>query len=274
MQQKMQQLLKERRASEQGFTLVELAIVLVIIGLIVGGVLVGQDMIQSAEIRSTISQIEEFNTAKNIFKDKYGQLPGDGTRLADFGFTAGDGTNGHSDGNGRIEGCGVAATLLGCENALFWLNLSEANVVPFAPDFTVTGAADEDTVANGTEILSGYLPEISIGSGNFVHAHTLNGLNQYFISNITDASDMTAGANVGDAMSPIQAENFDRKIDDGRPNTGATIAVDTLNTANAADAGAAGDCAVGILRNSAFNTDEDNAGESETVACQMRVRMN
>jgi prepilin-type N-terminal cleavage/methylation domain-containing protein len=51
-----------KAALTAGFTLIELSIVLVIIGLIVGGVLVGQDLVKAAGVRATISQIEKFNT--------------------------------------------------------------------------------------------------------------------------------------------------------------------------------------------------------------------
>jgi prepilin-type N-terminal cleavage/methylation domain-containing protein len=93
----------------QGFTLIELSIVLVIIGLIVGGVLVGQDLIRAAEVRATISQIEKYNTAANTFLGKYGYLPGDikDPDASNFGFISRhmqcqDG--GLGDGNGVIEG--------------------------------------------------------------------------------------------------------------------------------------------------------------------------
>jgi len=52
-----------------GFTLVELSIVLVIIGLIAGGILVGQDMIEAATVRAQISQIEKYETAANAFRN-------------------------------------------------------------------------------------------------------------------------------------------------------------------------------------------------------------
>src|SRR5262249_3826116 len=74
------------RHMTKGFTLIELSIVLVIIGLIVGGVLVGQDMILSAQIRNAIKQVEQFNTATEAFKSKYNCLPGNCANATDYGF--------------------------------------------------------------------------------------------------------------------------------------------------------------------------------------------
>jgi len=62
---------------QQGFTLIELSIVLVIIGLIVGGILVGQDLIKGAEIRATVAQVEKYNSAVNTFRTKFNAMPGD-----------------------------------------------------------------------------------------------------------------------------------------------------------------------------------------------------
>src|ERR1700753_1576823 len=93
----------------QGFTLIELSIVLVIIGLIVGGILVGQDLIKAAEVRAQISQIEKFNTAVNTFRGKFGALPGDLPPAVanQYGFVVGAscvGGWGQRDGNGLIDG--------------------------------------------------------------------------------------------------------------------------------------------------------------------------
>src|ERR1700746_416796 len=94
--------LERRLDVSPGFTLIELSIVLVIIGLIVGGVLVGQDLIRAAEVRATISQIEKYNTAVNTFRGKYNALPGDLNAAAAtaFGFSGRGIPPGAGDGNG------------------------------------------------------------------------------------------------------------------------------------------------------------------------------
>jgi prepilin-type N-terminal cleavage/methylation domain-containing protein len=67
----------EKTNYKSGFTLVELSIVLMIIGLLVSGILVGKDMIRAAELRSITSEKDQFQTAVNLFKNKYLGLPGD-----------------------------------------------------------------------------------------------------------------------------------------------------------------------------------------------------
>lgn len=75
------------------FTLIELSIVLVIIGLIVGGVLVGLDLKEMAEARAQMSQMEKFQLATTTFKLKYNCIPGDCKNAATFGL----GTSGNGD---------------------------------------------------------------------------------------------------------------------------------------------------------------------------------
>lgn len=62
---------------ERGFTLIELSIVLVIIGLLIGGVLQGQEMINNTRIKTTVAQVDAITAAVQTFEDKYRNLPGD-----------------------------------------------------------------------------------------------------------------------------------------------------------------------------------------------------
>lgn len=81
----------------RAFTLVELSIVLVIIGLIAGGVLVGKDLLFAAKTRNQIKQIEDFSTAAVTFRLKYNCLPGDCKTATQFGLGTGSNANGNGD---------------------------------------------------------------------------------------------------------------------------------------------------------------------------------
>jgi prepilin-type N-terminal cleavage/methylation domain-containing protein len=80
---------------QKGFTLVEIAIVLVIIGLLIGGVLKGQSMIYNAKIKRLVNDIEGMRTAVITYQDRYGQLPGDEN---DTNTPTGDSNNGNNNG--------------------------------------------------------------------------------------------------------------------------------------------------------------------------------
>lgn len=90
--------LKKFKKDQAGFTLVEIAIVMVIIGLLIGGVLKGQSMVQNAKVKRVVKQSDEFRAAVMTFFDKYGAFPGD----ENVGnIPPGDGFNG--DGDGQME---------------------------------------------------------------------------------------------------------------------------------------------------------------------------
>lgn len=261
---------------QSGFTLVELSIVLVIIGLIVGGVLAGRDMIAAAEIRSTISQMEAYNTAVNTFRDKFGGIPGDipSNKATQFGFATRDGSAGQGDGNRLIQGCGNTAAdgiIFGCETAVFWADLSSAQMID--RDYStaidgdqLTGLATPAAVTGG--VLTDYIPEADIGQGNYMTIYSANGRNSLAIAGITDIT--AAGVyNSTATMTPQTAFNIDDKLDDGNPLRGVVTAITAVfNVADAAAAAAAGVCIEDT--NNTYNTGSDLFANSPS--CMLGVR--
>lgn len=222
-----------RSCKQGGFTLIELSIVLVIIGLIVGGILVGRDLIFAANIRSQISQIDRYQQGVNTFRSKYGYLPGDipDPDATNFGFIARGPYKGEGDGNGKIEGAfpGVAGTNnagfnLSGESGLFWADLSTARLI----DGSFT-AALADTAASGS--MSLYLPAAKIRSGKTggqaLIAASGGVLNENFFA-VMNATTMNGGVSIlwdgkNGIVTPKEAYAVDSKIDDGMPLTGNVV---------------------------------------------------
>ncbi|MBF0118447.1 MAG: prepilin-type N-terminal cleavage/methylation domain-containing protein [Desulfobacterales bacterium] len=87
------------KKNQSGFTLVEIAIVMVIIGLLIGGVLKGQEMIKNAKTKRIMSDADGLRAAVASYQDRYVQLPGDDTQNPAHGCTGCTAGN----GNGQIE---------------------------------------------------------------------------------------------------------------------------------------------------------------------------
>jgi prepilin-type N-terminal cleavage/methylation domain-containing protein len=114
-----------RSRTESGFTLVEIAIVLVIIGLLLGGILKGQELINSAKVKNLANDFRVIPTYIYAYQDKYRSLPGDDSAaVAHLGTTNTTPTAGN--GNGVIEGAWDAA---GTEAAAFWNHIRKAGLM-------------------------------------------------------------------------------------------------------------------------------------------------
>ena len=90
--------LSVRQQAQRGFTLVEIAIVLVIIGLLLGGVLKGQGLIDSAKVKNIIQQSNSLSAAVNAYQDKFRSLPGDDVQATTHVPSA----TGNGNGDGQI----------------------------------------------------------------------------------------------------------------------------------------------------------------------------
>lgn len=229
---------------------------LVIIGLIVGGVLAGRNLLMAAQARSLITQIDRYKQAAYSFRTKFGYLPGDlpAAPAAQFGFAARGSYAGQGDGNGVIAGnyanaAGSLTPISPCngETGMFWVDLTSANgknvnMVEGRFSAAVPGAVDYGTlgcqVAMGTvSLLTPIMPRASIGRDNYVYvfaggtgtfgAFTPNGMHYFGVSRafgLLVSSNVSAGLNTGVALQVSEAQGIDSKMDDGFPQTGGVTA--------------------------------------------------
>lgn len=131
----------KRMKKQSGFTLVEIAIVLVIIGLLLGGVLKGQELINSAKVKNFATDFRNIPLFIYGYQDKFRALPGDDSR-ADTNVASSVG-----DGDGVIEGAWNSAATT--ESTLFWQHVRAANLAAGA-----TNAA----LKIGDAVPAGFLP--------------------------------------------------------------------------------------------------------------------
>ena len=180
---------------EQGFTLIEIAIVLVIIGLLLGGILKGQELITSARVRNLISQQDGIKAAFFGFQDRFRALPGDYAQASTTINCTPACTNGN--GNGQITANGVAGATVD-EQIAAWEHLSKSGFINGSYTYA---AAPETTTSAPTNPYSRYIQIIydNVYDGNPTARHNIKTGNQI--------------------PSDILAE-VDRKIDDGSATGG------------------------------------------------------
>lgn len=207
------------RQKQMGFTLVEIAIVLVIIGLLLGGVLKGQELVNSAKVKNFANDFRNIPLFIYGYQDRYKALPGDDAQVATHvtGATLAT-TPAGAQGNGVINGVWDTTTVTD-ESALFWQHVRLSN---FAAGPTNTGdAAYFPTNADGGRI------GIESGSG---------GGNE-FITGLTGTYVVCSKGILGKF-----AKQLDTTVDDGNTATGsmrvvaATVVGTTRNTAPVATA--------------------------------------
>ncbi len=155
---------------QTGFTLIELAIVLVIIGLLLGGVLRGQELINSAKVKNMAADFRNTPVYVYAYQDKFRALPGDDAG-AEAHVGAGAGEKGN--GNGTIENAWDSTTA-SHESALFWLHVRKAGLAPGGT--TMTDPAFYPTNSEGGRIgVSSVSPITTLKGQYYMCSKGING---------------------------------------------------------------------------------------------------
>lgn len=221
-------------SAREGFSLVEISIVLVIIGLLAGAVLAGQSLIHSARLRNTIGDITEFRQAITFFHEQYAEYPGDmPTATQNWGKADGGGGDGtgadcrdtistdkttcDGDGDGKIETADASTN----EALRLWQHLANAELLE--NKFTGAFNASGDLEA-GTNV-----PEAPVNGGVYEVYYQNAALfdRTGHLIKLAAITDSTADNAV---LSPHDAFALDEKYDDGKADSGAIVALDALDT--------------------------------------------
>ncbi|WMS45329.1 prepilin-type N-terminal cleavage/methylation domain-containing protein (plasmid) [Acuticoccus sp. MNP-M23] len=222
---------------KQGFSLVELSIVLVILGLLTGGILTGQSLIRAAELRSVTTEFSKYQTATMTFRDKYFALPGDMRNATDFWGaatcpTAAGAANQTCNGNndGKIERSGNASEF--GEAFAFWQHLTNAGLIEgnYSGIAGDGGIIDADPGAN--------VPPSRLSNGAWYIEHKDGGnsviFNQNYGNFFSYGGVTVTGATSVNILTPEETWNIDTKMDDGRPGYGKVVAIGWNDTCSSA----------------------------------------
>jgi prepilin-type N-terminal cleavage/methylation domain-containing protein len=195
-------------SKQKGFTLVEIAIVLVIIGLLLGGVLKGQELIDSGKSRQVVNDFNSITAAYYSYQDRYRAVPGDDR--TPHGFTNAAPAAGAA--NGILAG-NAFTSAVGSETGLFWGHLRNAGFV------------------------KGALTTTAIAQSNPVNAFNAQFGAQTSTGVLLVGGQAIPSPNIMCASVPTKAaQAIDSNLDDGLPNAGSVRGANTaaINTAPAA----------------------------------------
>ncbi len=249
------------------FSLVELSIVLVILGLLTGGILAGQSLIRAAELRRGMKDLERYESTVHIFRDRFFYLPGDMPNATSFwgasancpgaydqGTTDGTTCNGNGDGNVSYTDSATNPTI--SEGFRFWQHLVNAQLIEGQYSGVTAETANNYALGAGTGNTPKVFDRARIAVWGIDGSSTRFNYRYQpyvYVMGVPQAGSWNNGA----FLTPQEAWNIDTKMDDGKPGRGVII-----STVSAACSGTTDD--------SNFNAEYNLA--STVVVC--RVEMN
>ena len=228
----------------RGFSLVELSIVLVILGLLTGGILAGQSLIRAAELRSVNTEYSRYAAATNSFRDKYFAVPGDMLNATKFwgkdtaqcnSDPQAAGTPGTCNGTGDGDVNYAVAANTTSEIFQFWKHLALAGLIEGSYS-GLSGPASMYNVVAGTNV-----PRSRLANASW-HASTNRnyaGDTETFRIDLGSYFMLQSAVSGDPVLTPEEAWNIDTKFDDGKPGSGKVIAKFWNNLCSSPDSGAA-----------------------------------
>lgn len=202
------------KSNQKGFTLVEIAIVLVIIGLLLGGVLKGQELINSAKVKNFATDFRNIPLYIYGYQDKFKSLPGDDSTPSTH-VTGGvkASTAGQTQGNAVIQGFWDSETATD-ESYLFWQHVRLAGLAAGPTDVTNTPVAD-------------YIPKNADGGKIGIESGSAN-----YIKDSGAATTYLSGTYVVCSQGILGkfAKQLDITLDDGNTETGSVRVVNVGHT--------------------------------------------
>lgn len=225
---------RDTELSISGFSLVELSIVLVILGLLTGGILAGQSLIRASELRAASTEYQRYATAVNSFRDKYFAVPGDFNNAVKFwGNVAGNATDNYTATcaatasttittcNGNGDGNVADGTY---EMFRIWQHLANAGLI----EGSYTGVQGPNGVYH--HVFGTNAPPSKMNNSGWGLSYLGNfggdaGTYAIFYPN-TFWFGITGGGNArpqNPNLKPEEAWNIDTKMDDGKPGTGKIV---------------------------------------------------
>ena len=205
--------------NQHGFTLVEIAIVMIIIGLLIGGTFGGMKLIENMQVNRTIQDLKSIDSAALTFKDTYGRLPGDivnpAARLPSC-TTAPCSTAGNGDRRispTRFEVAWDAPQNVAYERFTFWSHLQAANLLALTSKNTTDMNFGEGQPEAGVD--GGYRLTEYTGLGGCNYTTFANGIVLVVTDPVLVISDPAVSQ-----VPCTQVRAIDNKIDDGQPTLG------------------------------------------------------
>lgn len=235
--------MQPRSRTEAGFTLAELAIVVLIVGLLIAGVLKGAQLVTNARMQRTVADLIQFSTAYGKFLDQYHAMPGDmidaTTRIAGCDATSSC-VNG--DGN-RVVGVTITAwggpddTTIADENSQFWKHLALAGFInglnPNASGTAAFGYSSPEAPLKGGYYVSDInQPAGGAGQGLQIRIQSIP-------SNAYNGGD--------EALTPHQSFWIDTKLDDGIATTGVVRTFNGADCVGYNETVSAAECVTGVI---------------------------